>query len=127
MNTCGRFAHARFVHALLAASTLAMCGCATRPPTTAIPEGVMVSLDGVVAGIDTRPWTYDGNAVVQVDTPTHGRVAVQLPARWNLCQASPVDVQALAVGMRVQVVGSGAGAGTLVVCRDAAHRLVPAP
>ncbi len=65
--------------------------------------------------------------MVQVDTPTHGRVAVQLPARWNLCQASPVDVQALAVGMRVQVVGSGAGAGTLVVCRDAAHRLVPAP
>ena len=64
--------------------------------------------------------------MIQIDTREHGRVAVQLPARWNLCKAAPVDVQALSVGMRVQAVGSVGGDGEIVVCREEAHRLAPA-
>jgi hypothetical protein len=44
---------------------------------------------------------------------------------WNLCKAPPVDMQSLAVGMRVQAVGAATGEGGLVVCQDAAHRLEP--
>lgn len=81
---------------------------------------------GVVASIDTGPWTYDGNAVVQVETAGGRRLQVQLPARWNLCQAAPVDIEALAVGMRVDVVGAVAGEeDVVVVCADASHRLAP--
>ena len=84
-----------------------------------------VRTTGVVVSIDTQPWTFDGNAIVQVDTATHGRLQVQLPARWNLCEAGQVDVEALAVGMRVDVVGAASGQDAVVVCADAAHHLVP--
>ncbi|MCL1633369.1 hypothetical protein M2650_01740 [Luteimonas sp. SX5] len=85
------------------------------------------SIEGAIAAIDTAPWAYDGNAVIQVDAAGRGRVAVQLPARWNLCKAAPVNVEALAVGMRVRVVGAAGAEGELVVCQDEAHRLVPVP
>lgn len=98
-------------------------------PIQADVEGAAVGEDVAIAGtivsIDTRPWMYDGHAVVQVDVDGQGRMAVQLPARWNLCQAAPVDVDALAVGMRVQAVGAAEGDGRLTVCSDAGHRLVP--
>lgn len=84
-----------------------------------------VHATGTVRAIDTDPWAYDGNAVVQVDTAGRGRIDVQLPARWNLCQAAPVDVGALAVGMEVDVVGAAAGGGDVVVCGDPSHRLAP--
>ncbi len=100
-------------------------GCATTAGTP-LATGTQARISGSIAAIDTRPWTYDGNAVIQVDTREHGRVAVQLPARWNLCKAAPVDVQALSVGMRVQAVGSVGNDGEIVVCQDEAHRLVPA-
>ena len=103
---------------------LALSACAA-PHVAAPPPDGMVRAVGTVVAIDTRPWTYDGHAVVQVETADRGRVDVQLPARWNLCKAAPVDVGALAVGMRVQVVGAPAGEGALVVCADAAHRLAP--
>ena len=67
-----------------------------------------------------------GNAVVRVDVAGRGAVPVELPARWTLCQAGPVDVEALAVGMRVQAVGAPTAEGGLVVCQDPSHRLVPA-
>ncbi|MEN1960031.1 hypothetical protein WCE41_06810 [Luteimonas sp. MJ246] len=104
---------------------LASAGCAGVPvPATSSATGA-VSVEGAIASIDTRPWTYDGNAVIEVDTADRGRVAVQLPARWNLCQAPSVDMEALAVGMRVSAVGAAAGEGRLVVCQDPSHRLVP--
>src|SRR5690606_35293032 len=87
--------------------------------------GGVVSTTGTVASIDTQPWTYDGNAIVQVDTADRGRIEVHLPARWNLCQASPVDVEELAIGMQVEVVGAAAGEGAVVVCGHPSHRLVP--
>lgn len=102
-----------------------LAGCATAPSTDAVAaDGV--AIDGTIASIDLQPWTFDGNAVIAVDTRDRGRVDVQLPARWNLCAASPVDVEALAVGMRVHVLGASVGDGALVVCADAAHRLAPA-
>lgn len=109
----------------LAAVTLATASCATPAGPAAVVDG-QVAFEGTVAAIDTQPWTYDGNALVQVDTAARGRVEVQLPARWNLCAAAPVHVEALAVGMRVQVTGAETEAGTVVVCQAAAHRLVPA-
>lgn len=109
---------------------LALCigllsGCATTPGERPA-EGAQASIEGVIAAIDTTPWTYDGSAVIRIDTRTQGRVDVRLPARWNLCKAPPVDVEALAVGMRVRAIGAADAQGGLVVCQDAAHRLVPA-
>lgn len=110
--------------AMALAIALATAACATPREAPPAADG-NASVEGTVASIDTQPWTYDGNAVVEVDVAGRGRVAVQLPARWNLCEAAPVDVQALTVGMRVQAVGAVADEGALVVCRDASHRLVP--
>lgn len=110
------------VAALAIALATASCATPREVPTTAPGD---VTVEGTVASIDTQPWTYDGHAVVEVDVSGRGRVAVQLPARWNLCQAEPVDVQALAVGMRVQVVGAGGDGDALTVCSAPGHRLVP--
>jgi hypothetical protein len=51
-------------------------------------------------------------------------VQVQLPARWNLCKAeAPGDLQALRPNDRVQIVGTVAEAGTVVVCEQPQHHL----
>ncbi len=111
---------------LIAAALLATaCTTAGDAAVTTDTARDAVRSTGTVASIDTQPWTYDGNATVQVDTADRGRIEVQLPARWNLCQAAPVDVEALEIGMQVEVVGASAGEGTLVVCEDPSHRLVP--
>lgn len=110
--------------ALCAALVVAACA---NTPDDASPPGAQVDVTGVIASIDTQPWMYDGNAVVEVevDSPAR-RMAVQLPARWNLCLAGPVDVDALSVGQRVRVVGNAGNRREIVVCQDASHRLVPA-
>ena len=107
------------------AVALAAASCTTTPPDVAEQADGPLSIEGTITAIDLKPWTYDGNAIVQVDADGSGPVQVQLPARWNLCKAAPVDVEALAVGMRVQAVGAASGEGGLVVCGDAAHKLVP--
>ncbi|MGV8942268.1 MAG: hypothetical protein ACOH1P_12180 [Lysobacter sp.] len=103
---------------------LATIGCASTSAGFALGEGGQFSVDGTIASIDTKPWTYDGNAVVLLDTAAHGRVSVQLPARWNLCKATQVDVGSLAVGQRVHAVGTVTADRDLVVCENAEHRLV---
>lgn len=108
--------------ALLAA--VAAASCATSPPQAPGAAGVATTVEGTITAIDLQPWMYDGNGVVTIDAGERGRVAVQLPARWNLCKAAAVDVEALAVGVRVQAVGAMADDG-LVVCEGATHRLVP--
>jgi len=99
-----------------------VAACATTPATP--PPAAASVVEGRIVSIDTQPWTYDGNAVIRIDSVDRGSVAVALPARWNLCEAAPVDVEALAVGMRVRAEGSADGEGGLVVCQDATHRLV---
>lgn len=101
---------------------LAAAGCATTP-SAALVAGSQATVEGTIASIDTKPWTYDGSAVVLLDTATHGRVSVQLPARWNLCKAGQVAVAALVVGRRARAVGSVTEDGALVVCERAEHRL----
>jgi anti-sigma factor RsiW len=101
-----------------------LSGCATGAGTHADVES-RGAIEGVIVSIDTQPWTYDGSAVIQVETRAGRRVDVRLPARWNLCKAPPVDVEALAVGKRVRAIGAADSQGGLVVCQEAAHRLVP--
>ena len=95
------------------------------PRDRAGSAGQNVAISGTVASIDTRPWTYDGHAGGEVGGPARGRGAVQLPARWNLCKAQPVDVEALQVGMRVQAVGEAEDSGRITVCAAPEHRLAP--
>jgi len=101
----------------------AVSGCAGTPPPVAV-DG-RAGMEGRIASIDLQPWTYDGNAVVELDTVAHGTVVVELPARWNLCKAPPVDTDILTVGTRVRAVGALAGERRLVVCGDKAHLLMP--
>ena len=113
-------------HAVLAATAwlaLAATGCATTPSASALVAGSQATVDGSIASIDTKPWTYDGNAVVLLDTVAHGRVSVQLPARWNLCKAGQVDVASLVVGKRARAIGTVTDDGAVVVCERAEHRL----
>jgi len=109
--------------AAAACLVLSSAGCATVPPTP-LSEGSRAALEGIIASVDTRPWSYDGNAVVLLDTAAHGRVTVQLPARWNLCKAPAIDVATLTVGKNARAIGTVDGEGQVVVCLDPADRLV---
>lgn len=113
------------VLAVLATASL-LVACATPGPGDAGTSRLTVRTTGTIVSIDTAPWAYDGHAVVRLES-ADGRLAVLLPARWNLCQATPVDVEALGPGMRVEVVGEQDPEGGVVVCADASHRLQPLP
>ncbi len=110
----------------IACAILATTACVATP-TKVVPlaAGGQVTVEGTIADIDTKPWAYDGNAVVRLNTGVNGLVRVHLPARWNLCKAAPVDVAALAVGQAVRAVGSVGVDGEVVVCERAEHRLAP--
>ncbi len=105
------------------ASAIAASACTTPAPGTAPMAGQQSTIEGKVVTVDTDPWAYDGNAVVRVATGS-SIVAVQLPARWNLCKAQPLrDVQALKAGDRVQAIGTATAPGELVVCEQPQHLL----
>ncbi len=111
-------------HATLAATLLVLCACTTSPAQKGtLAPGTQATLEGEVNKVDTGPWAYDGNAVVTIVTAS-GMVAVQLPARWNLCKApAPDNVQGLHPGDRVRVVGTVTAPGEVVVCAEPQHRL----
>lgn len=108
---------------MLCAASVALGGCvmARNISGAALQLGQEAAISGRVVAIDTSPWAYDGNAVIQVATEAHGIVLVHLPARWNLCAAPPVDVEALAVGEEVQARGSVGSSGELIVCASSGH------
>jgi hypothetical protein len=109
---------------VVATLLLALAACVTTTHSgAALTAGSQASIEGRVTSIDTAPWAYDGNAVIGVATNAHGVVAVHLPARWNLCRAQAVDVQALAIGDDVRASGSVGAEGELVVCERPDHRL----
>ena len=109
---------------VIAATLLALSACATATKQDAWVVGREATIVGEVVGVDTGPWAYDGNAVVTVSTTGAGTVSVQLPARWNLCKAQPLDdVQALEPRDRVQAVGTVTAPGEMVVCAEPEHRL----
>lgn len=115
--------------ALIVAMTtaiLATSACATTQANGApLTVGAEVAVDGTILSIDTDPWAYDGNAVVSLQTAANGLMNVQLPARWNLCKAAPVDTAALKVGQEVRAVGTLVATGELAVCERPEHRLAP--
>lgn len=114
-------------NALLAAVALAALAARAGMRTPAVSAaGAQLTIEGTVASVDTAPWAYDGNAVVQVSGTAHGTVAVQLPARWNLCRARPVEeVQGLQKDMRVRVrvTGTVDAPDRMTVCEHASHGL----
>ncbi len=89
----------RSFHFMAIAVCLAViAGCATTPPATnLLKAGQQATIEGRITAIDLTPWTFDGNAVVQIQSDLNGLVSVQLPARWNLCKAQPVNTNGLAV------------------------------
>lgn len=106
-----------------AVALAALSGCATVPAGSALSVGQEATIEGNVVSVNTDPWAYDGNAVVMVSTAT-GDVRVQLPARWNLCKAQPLDdIQSFEPNDRVQAVGTVTGPGEMVVCGQPEHRL----
>lgn len=112
--------------ALLAALAL-LGGCRSaggeRP---SLATGSEVDIEGRLESVDTSPWAYDGNARLVVDTVAHGDIAVELPARWNLCRAASFgDIGRFAVGMRVRAVGRVTAPATVTVCASPSHRLEP--
>ena len=122
-----RSPHLRVATILLAgiacAALLPGCVVSRNASGTALQPGQEATIAGRVVAIDTDPWAYDGNAIVQVATDAHGIVQVHLPARWNLCAAPPLDVAALAVGDDVRASGTTGHEGELVVCGAATHFL----
>lgn len=110
---------------LALAAALAAGGCVQRNVIdSSLAEGE-ATLAGKLVAVDTAPWAYDGNAVVQVAVPGHGIVAVHLPARWNLCAAPPVPVEAFAIGDDVRVRGTVGADGAVVVCEGSDHGITP--
>jgi hypothetical protein len=110
--------------ATTASLLLALAACVmTTHSGSALTAGSQASIEGRITSIDTAPWAYDGNAVIGVATRAHGVVAVHLPARWNLCRATAVDVQSLAIGHDVHATGSVGTDGELVVCERPEHGL----
>lgn len=108
----------------IVALSAALPACTTTSAGAPLVAGGQAAIEGDVVRVDTVPWTYDGNAVVTVSTGAHGTLNVQLPARWNLCKAPPLDdVQALKPRDRVKVVGTMVAPGEIVVCEQTTHRL----
>lgn len=131
MTRFPRFAIAA-CRALLPVALVALSACAAPAPapdaTTASPAplaaGQEAAFAGEIVSVDTDPWAYDGNAIVQVATAAAGTVQVQLPARWNLCKAQPFgDLQAFRPGDRVHVAGTVTEPGIVVVCEQPQHHL----
>lgn len=104
-------------------------GCVTHGGAVAsLAVGNEVEFEGRLESVDTAPWAYDGNARLVVDTAAHGDVAVELPARWNLCKAPAVgDAGTFSAGDRVRVVGTVTAPATVTVCERATHRVVRLP
>ncbi|TZF90971.1 hypothetical protein [Cognatilysobacter lacus] len=116
----------RIALAVLAVSSV-LGGCAGMPTSSTPVAGQQAAFDGRVFSVDTSPWAYDGNGVVTVDSDVHGRISVQLPARWNLCKAPPVAAQSLKPGDRVHVVAGVDARDRVTVCERADHRLERIP
>ncbi|MFP7722386.1 hypothetical protein [Lysobacter sp. A3-1-A15] len=105
----------------LAGMALALTGCQT--PTPSATAGGTATAQGQVTAIDRDPWTFDGNATMQVATGS-GAVTVEIPARLNLCHAEGLDAFAgLQVGDRIHAVGQVGADGHITVCHGAGHML----
>ena len=116
-----RFRHS-FLFMVPCLAVIASC-VTTAPATNVLKAGQQALIEGKITAIDLTPWTFDGNAVIQIKSDFNGLVSVQLPARWNLCKAQLVNTNVLAVGRRARVVGTVGQAGEIGVCERAEDRL----
>lgn len=117
-------AHAAALRASLpAAAALLLGACASAGVAgNALVAGEEVRFQGAVTAVDLAPWAYDGNARVTVDRDEGAPVVVELPARWNLCRATGIgSASTLAVGQRVQVVGTVTLQTHVSVCERDTH------
>lgn len=115
--------------ALMLLAIALLPGCVSRGgAAAALAVGKDVEFEGRLESVDTTPWAYDGNARLVVDTAAHDDVAVELPARWNLCKAPAVgDAGTFSAGDRVRVVGTVTAPATVTVCERATHRVTRLP
>ena len=106
----------------------ALAGCAALPSSPAAAVGRDLAFAGTVVSVDTAPWAYDGSAVVVVESGAQGRIAVELPARYNLCKAQGIGAASqLTAGMKVDVNGRLTAPGRLSVCESASHHILRMP
>lgn len=113
--------------AVVAIVVLAAC---TGPggPRPSTSTGSEIEFEGRIESIDLAPWAYDGNARLVVRTTSQGELAVELPARWNLCRATGIgEAASFAAGHRVRVAGTMTAPGTVTVCERATHRIARLP
>ena len=118
------------IASILVAAFVAACASPS-PPEDAedTPAGAPVGLNdvtvaGTVTAIDLDPWTYDGDAVLELATED-GPATVRIPARTNLCDAVGLaTVGDLLVGDAVEVRGARGADGAVTPCVSAEHRLV---
>lgn len=83
-----------------------------------------VVVEGRVVSIDASPMAYDGDAMVVLDSVSHGPLTVHLPARTNLCRAQGLGLLGeLRGGDRLQVEGLATGPADITVCQEPSHRL----
>ncbi len=107
---------------LLLSALLAACtGTAESPPADSAGDTADRTVVGRVVSVDLSPMAYDGNGVVEVQ-PDGGEavVAVQIPARQNLCRAAIDPLDAVMPGDRVEVRGAP-GDGTVTPCEGEGH------
>lgn len=104
-------------------ATLAGCAVPGKAIEPMAPEQEVV-VEGRVLSVDLSPMAYDGDALVLLDSQSHGAVTVHVPARTNLCRAQGLEVLGeLRPQDRIRVAGKATGQRDITVCESPTHRL----
>lgn len=106
---------------ILGASTCAGPGAASLGEV-----GEVVTVVGLVEGIDTSPLAYDGPAVLTSQTREHGRVTVHIQSCLAGCALTAVEqLDEIRPGETWQVTAELTEDGTLEMYLDGHHHLAP--
>jgi hypothetical protein len=106
----------------LCLALLALAACSSPPEASGDPG----SVTGTVASVDLTPLSYDGDAVITLETDDGETARVLVAARMNLCAAAGLGlVGDLLPGDRIEVVGEATDEGVRP-CAEAEHRIVRA-
>ena len=101
---------------------LAVSACSSPPEASG--DGALL---GTVQSVDLTPMTYDGDAVITMETDAGETVLVNVPARMNLCEATGLAlVGELLPGDRIEVMGERREDGSVTPCAQPEHRLARA-
>lgn len=119
-------ARARHACRAMPAALLVMLAACAAPGGTMQPLAAdrQAVVEGRVVSVDASPMAYDGDALVVLDSVSHGQLTVHLPARTNLCRAQGLGLLGeLRAGDRLQVEGLATGPADITVCQEPTHRL----